>query len=56
MKEDTMRADQLTKTLESKYYSVREVSVEDLLKLQRKWAPLFKAARHPFPMCGQKYI
>lgn len=49
------KIDKLTTELASKYYSTPDIKLEDLLKLQRKWAPMFKEARSLVAFVGQKY-
>jgi hypothetical protein len=48
--------DAISRKLIAKFAGVPGISIEDIMRLQARWAPLFKAATKPAAMVGQKYI
>lgn len=50
-------ADATSEVLIAHYAGDPQVKIDDLLRLQRKWGPIFKAARRdPAAFVGQKYL
>lgn len=50
------KPDEITEKLLEKFPPASGVTLDDLLKLQRRWSRLRKEASHPFAFCGQKYV
>jgi hypothetical protein len=50
------KPDDITVKLQEKFTPSTGVTLEDLMKLQRRWSKLAKEASHPYAFCGQKYV
>jgi len=48
-------ADKTSERLIAHYAGDPAISINDILKIQRKWGPIFKAATSPAAFIDQKY-